>query len=232
MTCLTLKTARLLGAAAAISVAGSTFAAPINYGDFSGSTVNYLDVTEDDTDPSYGVPSIAGDKLFFADLATNNFIAGVSDTVVGTITMNVASNDGSDLANIWIEEGGDYQYSGLGGAQGLLTASLSVLVFDADTNALLTSGTADYSTGVLTAPADNTPVGFWDLSLHIDLSGLATDEVFVVVNNNLSAIGSDPSTGFIQKKYFDITTTTVPEPGSIALLGLGGLLLVRRRRSA
>jgi len=228
----TLNTARMIGAAAAVSVAGSTFAASINHGDFAGTTVDYLDVTEDDIDPSYGAPVIGGDTLFFPDLSTSGFIAEVTDTVVGTISMTVASNDGTNLSEIWIEEGGDYQFTGLSGAEGVLTASLSVLVFDTTTNNQIAMGTADFSTGVLTAPADNTAVEFWDLDLHLDVSGLNTDEVFIVINNNLSAVGTDPSTGFIQKKYFDVTTTVVPEPGSIALLGLGGLLMTRRRRSA
>ena len=42
-------------------------AAPITYGDFAGSTVMYLDVTENtnsgDTLPLFGAPTVAGDVL-------------------------------------------------------------------------------------------------------------------------------------------------------------------------
>lgn len=39
-------------------------------------------------------------------------------------------------------------------------------------------------------------------------------------------------TGGTQSEWDNVRLTAVPEPGSLALLGLGGLLVVRRRRSA
>ena len=54
-------------AAALVSLcfAPSSFAAPINYGDFPGTSVTFLDVTEDsatDPTPLFGAPALAGDR--------------------------------------------------------------------------------------------------------------------------------------------------------------------------
>ena len=50
----------------------AAFAAPIQYGNFSGTSVMYIDVTETanslgDDEPLYGPPSIAGNQLRILD---------------------------------------------------------------------------------------------------------------------------------------------------------------------
>src|SRR5262245_53442552 len=52
----------------AIATSHSAFGASINYGDFNGNNVKFLDVTEssDDALPLYGAPTVSGDSLSFS----------------------------------------------------------------------------------------------------------------------------------------------------------------------
>jgi uncharacterized protein (TIGR03382 family) len=54
----------------------------------------------------------------------------------------------------------------------------------------------------------------------------------VVLNNNLVAISTPNGVAFIEKKVVGtgIIIEIIPTPGALALLGLAGLVTLRRRR--
>lgn len=230
--------------------ASAANAAPINYGDFSDippGSVMYLDVTESsftDTVPLYGEPSINGNLLDFDPLAFGAFkaSAGPNDITDGQLNFGFMTDiqDGG-LTGISFSESGDYSLAGAGTTISSVSAGLAVRVTITEINGL--------TLGTPIVVADSTSVTFdlvtnpgiselWDLSLDIDFTGvLGQDEVVtkgeVVLNNTLIAIAEDNSVSFIAKKDFGITPEVViPEPGSLALLGIGGLLMARRRRDA
>jgi hypothetical protein len=67
--------------------------------------------------------------------------------------------------------------------------------------------------------------GSASLSASLLTGGTTVDEVQVLSSN--TAVSNSKAVGFFVD---DITVTQVPEPGSFALLGLGGLCMIRRRR--
>jgi uncharacterized protein (TIGR03382 family) len=72
----------------------------------------------------------------------------------------------------------------------------------------------------------------WNLQASTLLSSWIppANKIQIVLNNNLIAISNGQgSVAFIEKKVAGIIIT-VPTPGSLALMGLGGLVAMRRRR--
>ncbi|XAL99260.1 PEP-CTERM sorting domain-containing protein [Phycisphaeraceae bacterium D3-23] len=252
-TPLALKTAQVLVAAGAIAVGTQTDAAPINYGDFSGTTVMYLDVTETanspgDTAPLFGAPSIVGDQLDFDPAgfsAAGN--GGSSDITDAQLNYTLMSAPGTVITSFTVSESGDYSLVGTGSAAtqvayGMSIASITVLEIDGAAlgtpitlAAASAFGTADLSGGTTVA----TP---WDLSISYDVNAALTaagidydfgaSKIEIVIDDSLFALSESGSAALIAKKNFTINTDTdIPEPGSLALLGLGGLLIARRRRA-
>ena len=131
--CLPCLSALILVACAATS----SFAVPINYGDFMGQTVNYLMVQEDanspppDAPPLFGKPTvlqnpypalpctiatctIPGDTLDFTPVgfAASASGAGGNDITDGNLAFMVQAKPGQSIKNIKIKEFGDTTMSG------------------------------------------------------------------------------------------------------------------------
>lgn len=118
--------ARFLAAGCCLLLAAicqPALAAPINYGDFSGNTVEYTDVTEDsnsgDATPLFGAPTVSGDSLDFNPVGFSaNSKNGAADITDGQLKFGVVAKDpiGSDfgIQSITLSESGDTTMAGIG----------------------------------------------------------------------------------------------------------------------
>ena len=97
-----------LGVLVAVTSAHADF---IQYGDFEGDNVSYIDVTENSITPGalYGQPDIVGDALEFPG---TGFISqsedGATSLLDGRLSLIVESNNGQEFSSITIEEFGAY----------------------------------------------------------------------------------------------------------------------------
>lgn len=114
------RTAVLLGIALLLCSAAAlpSFAATINYGDFDGTSVMFLDVTEESDKPLplYGAPTVVGNSLFFSPQqfkasSVNN--VPPNDRTDGHLTFMVMSkNLGGAMTQISFDESGAFTVAG------------------------------------------------------------------------------------------------------------------------
>jgi hypothetical protein len=104
-----------------VAFAGMVHAAPINYGDFSGNTVDYLQVTEDansagDAPPLFGAPSVSGDSLDFDPVGFGASTTGAAgnDTTDGNLKFTIMAKGGNAIDSVSLSEAGDTTLSGFG----------------------------------------------------------------------------------------------------------------------
>lgn len=238
----------------ASSFAASAFAAPIVYGNYSGTSVHFLNVTEDSTTdplPLFGAPTLAGDSLVFnpASFGANATpLNGYIDITDGTLTTAIVAKPGQSIQQIAVSEAGDYTLAGQGPAAVTVAAILFAQIVEVDgspivplnVNGLMTftpTGNPATPNGDYALPG-NAGVGvIWtgNAILNIaaalasaNIEGDATKVLFSM-DNQLLAIGSEGSVAFIKKKAGGVTIT-VPEPATLSLLAGAGLLALARRR--
>jgi len=198
--------------------------------DFTYSNVSEVTTSSGDPEPLYGAPTVTGNTLDFnPDLYAFAADAPPPDNTNSTLSFTYASNTAAPLPYLAIYEDGDYLFSGTTAAGELVTATIFVQIRDVNTNTLLTSASTSFSE-IYDSP--NVEAGFWSLNLFIDLTPYNRTAVRVTINNLLTASASGGSTAFIQKKDFQIDPEVIPEPASVALLGLGVLVMASRRRAA
>ena len=228
--------------------------AQINYGDFAGTTVTYLDVTESspsgDPLPLFGAPTVSGNTLDFnptANFAASASGAGGTDQTDGKLDMGIHAQTGNFIPEVQFSEAGDFTLGGFANdAFVSVTATLFVDVFEVDgapinTIAGIYSMTFTPSNGdfQLSNPIDNPGAlpgigGPWNGGVSIDIDQLLTDEsvefvngatkVGVVIDNTLLAVSQDGTTAEIRKKDFKGLSITVVPEPTTAALGMLGLL--------
>lgn len=239
-------------AATALALAASAaLAAPIPYGDFSGTDVDFLKVTENsltDAPPLFGMPTVAGNTLTFSP---TNFVASSSgggiDLTDGLLTTLVMATGGAPILSVDFAEAGLYTLSGGGTSdtQAVVATPVFLTVLQIDNanvtpftiqgtlNASPSGGTFD----LVNDPGVNVP---WNSNLTIDvasalaarnLSGNAT-KIQLSLDNTLIAASQARTAAWIGKDEVTITVNT-PEPSSLALAACGALAaalhLARRR---
>ncbi|MFO0832639.1 MAG: hypothetical protein U0637_12460 [Phycisphaerales bacterium] len=232
--------------------AGSVLATPINYGDFAGVSVDWLQVTEDsatDPTPLFGTPTISGDSLNFNPVSFGSTASnGSSDLTDGTLTSMIAARPGFTIPAIQFNESGDYTLAGVGGAGTSASVNLAVFVWVLEVNntaitpvSFAVNGTFNPSSGTFDLANDGPTFGIrtWNGGAMADINAFLASQniaggatkVTVTIDNSLVTTSQAGTLAFIKKKQIGgVAITVVPTPGAAALMGLGALVATRRRR--
>jgi len=232
-------------------------AAPINYGDFSALTVDYLQVTETatsagDSEPLFGAPQVIGDQLDFDPRGfTATGVNGTSDTTAGQLNFTLMSKLGRAIKDLTVSEGGDYTLLGGAGTPatnvGYSISLPTITLLEVDGVAITpVSLTPSSVSGSEALPAD-VGTAAWSLSTVYDMNAALTaagvpfvfgaTKVEIEIDDVLSA-NSEPGTiAAIAKKDFVVINAStelanvIPEPASTLLLAIaGGAFACSRRR--
>jgi hypothetical protein len=235
--------------------AGTVVAAPIHYGDFGPDFppggVAYLDVTESsgtDATPLFGVPALTAntldfDPVGFAASATD----GASDVTDGQLNFTLSVLDGAGATSLLLHESGDYTLFGSGTTATAAAAGVSIEIdiLEVDQVALTTPIPVFANASIGLNLVNNGPVVLapWSIGLLVDFGfvldannidfDLGVTKAEVVIDDELLASSEDLSIARLAKKDFliapGIEGNPIPEPGTLALFALSGLVFLRRR---
>jgi hypothetical protein len=231
----------------------SSALAAIIYGDFNGSTVMYLDVTESNSadTPKFNAPEVFGNQLDFGPTGFVTQSGGPPVTQQSELSLTVMS-DVTPITQLRFEESGDYTLSGLAGtqAEASVVANVQVTVTEVGGQALspvcTDTGVFVFSanpSGVFTLPNDRGTSKAWSGSLDYDVDALLAScgvtghatKIDLVLDNTLTASAANGGAAFIAKKDLRVSSiVTVPEPASVGLLfvAMAGFGFSRRRSAS
>lgn len=245
----------------ALAVQESLVAAPINYGSHVGTTVSYVDVTEDSTTsdpvPLFGAPIFSADSIDFNPVGFDAHAggAGGNDVTGSRLTFMVQANPGKALSNISFSEAGDTTLAGAGtdATATAVSATGSITVSHVDGAAIapvvrpiaLTFTPSGGGYGLATDGGGG-PLFFqqWSGSLLVNINQILTQagvpfsvgatKITVDITNTLTASSQAGTMATINKKDFGgiSITVNIPEPASVVLAALALATLGWRRRSA
>lgn len=234
--------------------AGSALAAtPVNHGTYNGSTVDFVDVTEttqDAVDPSdplvlFGAPVVSGDELSFNPTAFTASASGAGDLdqTLSLLQVEIVTTAlGASIDTLKLQEFGDSILAGPAG-----TGATGTFLSVSGTITVMEAGGVDIPDVNIPINGVFAPTDTFDIVNHpgtvnwqgvalIDIASVVPNatRVFVAMNNYLVASSEGAlNAATIQKKADRGVVITVPEPGTLAFLGLGllGALVGGRRRS-
>jgi len=241
-------------AAAVLASVDSSRAAPINYGDFNGSTVQYLQVTEDsstDATPLYGTPNLSGDSLSFNPVSFGAAASGAGgvDITDGTLKTTIMTTGTKRIHKVNFVESGDYTLVGSGttATAASIGAHFFLQVVELDgvgvTPIDINGGLSVTPNGGSYDLVNNPGISkLWNGSISLDIDtelanqsivGQAT-KILLTLDNSLQASSQVGTTASIHKKVAEGTTvsvdTNVPEPAALSAMVLGAGFLAARRR--
>jgi len=214
-------------------------AAPIPWTTPSGNT-NDFTFNNGNTDNQLFVPA-GGDPvvtatglLFFPSGFAAQSANGIAQITRDTLRFDIHVKPNKQLAAFSINEFGDYSILGTG-VQTAVKAFGAVFLTNLDTGDVRSDSLITVPAALSGATGVTSGQGQWTGSELIANIPAGWKNIRVVLNNELHA-GSDQGTSsFIEKKVVTPgieINIILPEPASLSMLALGGLLISRRRRVA
>ncbi len=213
--------------------AASTQAASISY---PGTVVvqdgyydNVVETSITDTLPLYGPPTAgAGNSLVYH---FSSFSASASDSnsdiTSGALEMTFDADPGQYIQSFSLTESGTYTISGTG--EVTAGGTLTIRYYDDVAGEFVTL--ADPIEMSVAFPMDTPDTnGTWEGFALIDLNalGIQTSHIIIALDNNLIAGAGAGGSATITKDTMTINPV-VPEPASMVLMGLGCLMILRKR---
>jgi hypothetical protein len=237
-------------AAALCGLPNAATCAPINYGSHAGTSVSYVNVTEDtttgDSQPLFGPPTVTGNSIDFNPVGFDAEASGAggSDDTGGRLTFAVQANPGHALNSIQFSEAGDTTLSGVGtDATSTAVTADGTITINAVDGAAITPVTRPISltftpsggTFGLATDGGGLPIFHtqWTGSLAVNLPQILTNagvpfafgatNVSVDLVNLVSARSQAGTDALINKHDFGglSITAIIPEPASGVLLAVG-----------
>lgn len=204
----------------------------------------------------YGAPTVTSNLLDFDNMAFGTSSSdGASSLIDGQLNFTIMALPGAGLTAFSIVEGGDYSFTGVTPTPGTFVsasagATISILEIDdvpLGNPVTLTAPISTFASDTFvtdyptTGGAPSTGLLPWSLVTFVDLgpvlpSGHFATKIEVAIDNQLSTATTPGNQAAIAKKDFKIIPVgdlipndIVPEPASILLVCLLGMLGVARR---
>jgi len=214
-----------------------------------GNTVWFNDIGQDPGN-YYGAASVVGDSILFNP---TNFAAGTGEAQMylnKQVWFTIDAKAGRDIDSLEIEEYGDWTLQGVGTAATFVEVSAigNLRIEQVEgvdlANPITVQGTmlfkqgpSVWTDGRYELPTDGPGSSPWEGELKFDIDQILLDNsvvgkatrVYFTMDNILTAITEDGTIAQIEKKDIGGFVVTVPEPATLVLLGLGGLLLRRKK---
>jgi hypothetical protein len=218
----------------------ATLGEPINYGSYTGTSVNFIDVTEDTTTgdslPLFGTPVFSGNSMDFNPSGFDAEASGAngSDETGARLTFMLEAHAGDAITSISFREDGDTTLSGVGSdsTNTAVTASGTITINAVDGAAIapivrpisltFTPSGGDYG---LSTDGGGLPIyhtqwtGLLDVNIAQILSSagltpaLGATKVSIDLANLLTAQSQAGTQALINKQDFGGISFTVNEPG-------------------
>ncbi|MFQ5422780.1 MAG: PEP-CTERM sorting domain-containing protein [Phycisphaerae bacterium] len=187
----------------------------------------------------YGDPLVAGNSIFFPStslsLNVQGGAGGASANVNDTVSFDMQVHTGFQLSFVTITAFGQYNLTGVG-SQSNVTTDYQV-VENAGLQRTFSVGltTTPVSFPLTVTPGSGDLAGSWDGLAEADISFVlpsADSNLHVSLATALDALAAAGGTADINATFQSIQFQFffVPEPASLAMLGVGGLALLLRRR--
>jgi hypothetical protein len=236
----------------ALLVARPVLSAPINYGNFSGTTVDYLQVTEDansagDNPPLFGPPTVTGDSIDFDPVGFNAASQnGGTDITDGNLTFMIKAKPGHAITNLTIAEAGDLTLGGFGTDTTFASVTTRIFLDVVEVDGVPINVVSNNNLSIPFNPSGGTfglgtdggggPLysDNWSGQAAINVNNFLTSQgvpfvfgatkVNINLDNTLLAISQQGTSALIAKKNANgvVITVNTPEPAT-CLLALVGL---------